>query len=587
MSALDPALETLLEDEAAPVVSAGPVAPAHGLHFTWARWNYLLAYYRPQWPRLALLALVAVAQACAILGPLQFVPTAIDVAIPHHDFRLLLMLGAAMLLARVLTAALAVAARSLGASIAKRASAAARLDLLRRLYRLSRGFHGASDVGRIHTRITQLSERVDQATSTALSDAGPALLVIAALMVWLLHINVWLVMLGLPIAPISWIAAALARRRVRANVQRFQGAYERFGKGVLFVLSHMELTKTRGFEAGELGRQQQTIDELARASQRMSLSYALYSQVQSVVGGLGAVVLLIGGGVAIMQGVLTPGSLVAFFGAAVFLNTYASKVNSLAPDLIAAEEALGPMLDLSRATPLEPYGVGGTEVAFTGRISVRDASVGYNGRSVLRGVSLDIAPGDNLAIVGANGAGKTTLLNLILGFLKPDAGAVLAEGQAYDSVDMPALRRQIGVVPQKPGFFAGTVAENISYGWPGAGREEIEAAAARVGVDAFIRGLPQGYDTPIGDGGALVSGGEAQRIAIARALVGKPRLLILDEPTNHLDTAAVSSIMTRLTEGPDQVALLTVSHDPDVVRCARTVYRLEAGNLTRERGPEA
>src|SRR5262249_44316119 len=154
-----------------------------------------------------------------------------------------------------------------------------------------------------------------------------------------------------------------------------------------------------------------------------------------------------------------------------------------------------------------------------------DVSVSFRGKPVLNSVNFDIGPGDNIAIVGANGAGKTTLLNLILGFLKPDDGEMLAEGKPFDEVDLRALRREIGVVPQKPTFFAGTIADNIAYGLSHVGRDEITAAAETAGAHGFIRGLPHGYETEIGEGGVLVSGGEAQRLAIARALVGRPKLL--------------------------------------------------------------
>jgi ABC-type multidrug transport system fused ATPase/permease subunit len=577
------ALETPTEDMAASVGAPPPTADFDARR-SWRvsldLWTYLLTYYRPQWRSLALLALVATAQALALLPPLYFVGTAFDVAIPHARLMLLLWLGVGFLAARIVTAALALCARALGARVAKTATARARLDLIARLYRLSPTFFGSTEAGRTHARITQLVERVDQSTTLALSDAAPALLVMTAMLAWLVHLDGWLVLLAAPIAPLAWGTATLARRRVRRHVRIAQDAYEHVNKGVLFVLDHLSLTRSRGFETGELKRQSALLDGLSHASRRMVLSYALYSQVQSLVGAVGAVVILVGGGVAIVEGVMTTGALFEFFGAAVIMNTYLSKVISLAPEMIGAEEALFRMRELSRAGPIDPYGIGGAKIDFTGRAAVRGASYSFRGRPVLRDVSLDIAPGDMIAVIGANGAGKTTLLNVLLGFLKPETGAVLADDLPFESLDLSALRRAMGVVPQKPGFFSGSIAENIAYGWPDLGRDTVAVAAERAGVASFIEGLPACYDTQIGDGGMLLSGGEAQRIAIARALIARPKLLILDEPTNHLDTDTVAAIMHGLTSGRDDMAVLMVSHDPEAVRCAHTVYRLDDGVLS-------
>jgi ABC-type multidrug transport system fused ATPase/permease subunit len=136
-------------------------------------------------------------------------------------------------------------------------------------------------------------------------------------------------------------------------------------------------------------------------------------------------------------------------------------------------------------------------------------------------------------------------------------------------------------------FFSGTVFENISYGCRDASREEVIEASKRALADDFIRDLPRGYDTEIGGGGMRLSGGEYQRLAIARALVGRPKLLILDEPTNHLDAETVDRLMNALVNGPDRPALLTISHDPMVVRFADAVYHLEEGILSPQGSPIA
>ncbi|HUQ80065.1 MAG TPA: ATP-binding cassette domain-containing protein, partial [Gemmatimonadaceae bacterium] len=223
--------------------------------------------------------------------------------------------------------------------------------------------------------------------------------------------------------------------------------------------------------------------------------------------------------------------------------------------------------------------------AFDGSIEMRGVTFGYRDEPVLRNVHLSLPRGAQVAIVGQNGAGKSTIVNLLLGFYRPQQGQVLASGTSYEDIDIRELRRSIGIVPQRPQFFAGTVRENIAYGSPSATPEQIDAAARLALADEVIARLAQGYDTPIGEHGVRLSGGESQRLAIARALLGNPRMLILDEPTTHLDTETIAAVMRRLANVDSRPTLLLISHDQTVVNTVEDVYRLGGGTLARELHP--
>jgi ABC-type multidrug transport system fused ATPase/permease subunit len=283
---------------------------------------------------------------------------------------------------------------------------------------------------------------------------------------------------------------------------------------------------------------------------------------------------------------MTLGEFVSFYVAAGLLNGQISRSHGALPDLINGNESLVKLRELSNAGPIEPYN-GSRHIAFDGTIALRDVTFSFSSNTVLRHVCLDVHSTSNIVIVGPNGVGKTTILHLISGFYRPDEGELLASGVPYDEIDLRELRRSIGVVMQHLTFFSGTVFENISYGCRDASREEVIEASKRALADDFIRDLPRGYDTEIGGGGMRLSGGEYQRLAIARALVGRPKLLILDEPTNHLDAETVDRLMNALVNGPDRPALLTISHDPMVVRFADAVYHLEEGILSPQGSPIA
>ncbi len=210
---------------------------------------------------------------------------------------------------------------------------------------------------------------------------------------------------------------------------------------------------------------------------------------------------------------------------------------------------------------------------------------GYSGaRQILHEVSFTIAPGKKLAVVGASGAGKSTVARLLFRFYDPDHGAVRINGQDLRKVSQESLRRLIGVVPQDTVLFNDTIEYNIAYGRPGATRAEVERAAKLAHLDGFIARLPDGYETMVGERGLKVSGGEKQRIAIARALLKDPPILILDEATSSLDSAAEQAILDALRSATDRRTTLVIAHRLSTVTDADTILVLEQGRVVEQGG---
>ena len=195
-------------------------------------------------------------------------------------------------------------------------------------------------------------------------------------------------------------------------------------------------------------------------------------------------------------------------------------------------------------------------------------------------VSLVIPRGSFVALVGANGSGKSSIVHLIGGHYRPQSGSVLANGIPYEELSMRGLRSRIAIVPQDPFLFAGTVRDNILYGREASTDDpELEDILEWSGAAAFVRELPGGLDTEIGDHGVRLSGGQRQSLVIARALLRRPDLLILDEPTNHLDAAAIQRLANRLSDLPFRPAVLVISHETHVLHHADQAYRLEDRRL--------
>ena len=218
--------------------------------------------------------------------------------------------------------------------------------------------------------------------------------------------------------------------------------------------------------------------------------------------------------------------------------------------------------------------------AVAGHVRLEGVTFGYEPeRPVLRDVSLEASPGQTVAVVGATGAGKTTLVSLVPRFFDPWQGRVLIDGRDVRDVRLRSLREQVGVVLQEPVLFPLTVAENIAYGRPGAGRAEIEAAARAANAHAFIEPLTQGYDTVVGPRGATLSGGERQRLSIARALFKDAPILILDEPTSALDAETEGLLLEALRRLMKGRTTLLIAHRLSTVRGADRIVVLHEGRI--------
>ena len=199
--------------------------------------------------------------------------------------------------------------------------------------------------------------------------------------------------------------------------------------------------------------------------------------------------------------------------------------------------------------------------------------------NTLENVSFEVQPGQMVALVGRSGSGKTTLSKLILSLYPPTEGKILIDGYDITSLSLRSLRQQIGVVDQDTFMFGGTIRENISVGYTQATLEDVISAARQAGAHQFITEMPMGYETQIGEGGGMLSGGQRQRLAIARALVGNPRLLILDEATSHLDAESERIIQTNLGKITQDRTTLVIAHRLSTVRNADLILVLDRGVL--------
>ncbi|MDH4230860.1 MAG: ABC transporter ATP-binding protein/permease [Nitrospirota bacterium] len=545
-----------------------------------AAWRYFIEFYRGQHKRLALSAVISAAQSLFIVPTLLLVRYVFDVAIPQQNIRLLVLIGIGIFVFRLINSAVSLWIRSRNISTIKTAIFNLREDLLNRIYRFSRAAHTRLDQKTTHARIVQDTERLSNMSDALISRLIPSLFTSLALCVILLFLNWFLFLIMISLFPALYIANRYTGKLVKKNVYACQRSFEKFSKGVLFILRHIDLTRIQTAEEQEISRQTGILEDLKTTSGKMIFIYAVHGNAQSILTGLSGIIILVVGGITVANRSITLGEFISFYVAAGYLNGYVNTITTSVADIIAGNESIVTLHQLAATKNVQPY-LGKKQIPFKGFLSFESVSFRYEDKPVLKDISLSLHPHSRVAIIGSNGAGKSTMTHLILGFYSPLAGRLYADDVPYEEVDVAHLRRQIGVVMQDPALFSGTILENISYGSLNIDREKVSHAAKLALADDFIRKLPEGYDTYIGEDGVLLSGGERQRLALTRALLRRPRLLILDEPTNHLDRAAVGQLLDNLDDLDDRPAILMISHDMSIVSSADEVYRLEEGRLEK------
>ncbi len=284
------------------------------------------------------------------------------------------------------------------------------------------------------------------------------------------------------------------------------------------------------------------------------------------------------GGWLIMHDATTIGTLVAFMAYHTRLLSPIQTLMGMTSGLASARVSLARIFELFD-TPAEVTEVAGALPLTAVRESIRleNVSLRYDRDPVLRDVSLTIPAGSFCAILGPSGVGKSTLADLIVRYLDPDEGRILLDGMDLKQFALGDLRSQVMLLDQAPYLFNATIAENIAFAFPQAQRAEIEAAGSAAGLDELLRRLPDGYDTKTGERGQALSAGERQRIALARALLRKPSVLILDEPTSALDAQTERLIASGLRTAMPQATLIAITHRPALAEIADFIITIEEG----------
>jgi ATP-binding cassette subfamily B protein/subfamily B ATP-binding cassette protein MsbA len=457
-------------------------------------------------------------------------------------------------------------------------------DLFAHAQRRSLLFHSQNSVGDLLSRITGDSWCVYKVLDTFLLLPLFAGITILGMLVVMFQMDVTLTLLALAVAPLMVGTTVVLGRPLRLAARARREIESRLQAHVQQTLMGMPVVQAFAQE----DREHHCFQELTRDSIRVQGRTALLGSLSGLGSGLavtlgtGAVLWL--GAHHVLQGRLNLGALLVFL----------AYLGTLQGQLQAITGMYGHLQEIGASTDrvLEILGEG-PEVkdrpdalplpSVEGALCLEDVTFGYEaGRPVLQNVSLEVQPGQTVALVGATGAGKTTLASLLPRFFDPWEGRVLIDGRDVRQLRLKDLRAQVGLVLQEPFLFPMSIAENIAFGRPDATREQIESAARAAHLHEFIQGLPEKYDTPVGQRGLTLSGGERQRLAIARALLKDAPILILDEPTSALDAQTEWLFLQALARLMRGRTTLIIAHRLSTIRNADQIVVLQEGRVVEQ-----
>jgi ABC-type transport system involved in Fe-S cluster assembly fused permease/ATPase subunit len=479
------------------------------------------------------------------------------------------------------------------ARIARRVS----LEAFEHLLQLSLRFHLERQTGGVSRDIERGSRSIQSLLNYTIYNILPTLVEITMVIVLLsAKFDGWFAAITFG-ALVLYIAFTVTVTEWRTAFRRAMNEQDsKANTKALDALLNYETVKYFSNEAFEQARYDENLHRLEKASVKSQTSLSVLNLGQSLIIATAVTLLVWRATVGVVAGTMTLGDLVLVNALMIqlyiplnFLGVIYREIKQSLIDMEKMFALLGQnreIADAPGALALVTHG-GERSDSPGGSVRFEDVRFGYDrDREILHGVSFEIPAGKTVAVVGPSGSGKSTLARLMFRFYDVDAGRIAIDGQDIRAVTQKSLREAIGIVPQDTVLFNDTVEYNIAYGRPGAGRTEVEAAARAAHIHAFIASTPKGYDTMVGERGLKLSGGEKQRVAIARTLLKNPPIMIFDEATSALDSANERAIQAELQNAARNRSALVIAHRLSTVVDAHQILVMEAGRIL-ERGTHA
>jgi len=543
-------------------------------------WRLLLEY---PWMLVASAVLVVVTSASLQAGPKLTEIAINDGMLPGHHH-----LGVVLLVAGIFLAFVAFSSVTQRALVRVTGRLAAwvmndlRVEVFSHLQRLSLDYFTAEKAGVVMTRMTSDIENLQQLLQDGLAQFAVQALTMIIITVILFTTNVFLalvtVLLVVPVLFVMslWFRVASERGydRVRDGIADVMSDLSESLHGVRVVTSHNR-------QQHNIVHHRNVVGSYRDANLYTAKINAVYGPGTQLVGWLGQAALLAIGGDMVVRHSLSIGALVAFF---LYLNRFFAPIQLLVQQYNGFQQGQASIFKLRTLLETEPSVTEALDAhelpPIEGEIVFDDVTFGYEpGAPVLHHVDLAIAPGETVAFVGPTGAGKSTIAKLIIRFYDPTSGHVLVDGHDIQDVTLESLRRQLGVVPQEPFLFAGTIRDNLAFARPSASDEDVAEAVRVVGLGELIDRFPDGVDTVVHERGQSLSSGERQLIALGRAFLAHPRVLVLDEVTSNLDLQSETRVEAALDALLEARTAVLIAHRLSTAMKADRIVVIDDGRV--------
>jgi ABC-type multidrug transport system fused ATPase/permease subunit len=548
------------------------------------RFSTLVRLTRPYKTR-TLFSIVALLLATATaLAPPLLSKYAVDDGIREHDLTKLWWIVGAFLVAGLLNWGLSYAQTYLTGWVGERILADLRNRLFDHLQDLSLGYYERNRAGVIISRLTNDVEAIDQLVTDGVTSVVQNTLTLIGTAILLFVLDWRLALATLIVIPFMSVATVIFRKR---SARAYASVRERLGL-VTATLAE-DIAGMRIVQA--FTRERASVDNFRRVSERYReanmetvLLNGLYFPFVDLLSSIALAVVLGFGGHLYFQGAVTLGTLFAFM---LYVQNFFDPVQQLSQlygTFLSATAALDKIMDVLHQHP-EVVDEHGAVILpqVEGRVAFEDVHFGYgDGPEVLHGLDLDVPAGTTVALVGHTGAGKSTIAKLLARFYDPRSGRITIDGYDLRDVTQLSLRRQLGIVPQEGFLFAGTVIENIAFGRPDAPGADVVRAAETIGAHDFILRLEDGYETQLQERGTRLSLGQRQLVALARALLADPRILILDEATSSVDIGTERKIERALRTLLAGRTAFVIAHRLSTIRDADLIVVLEHGRVVEQ-----
>ncbi len=527
----------------------------------------VLKYFTPYWVQwIVILLCIAATSGLGVIPPL-LVRGILDDAIPKHDAHLLRLLVGGIVGLTIVSGLIGVLQNWLSSRVGQGIMHDLRDALYRHLQAQSLGFYTTERAGEIVSRVNNDVGAVQQVASGTIVDIARNFMTLVATIIAMLSLDPWLTLLAVAIVPTFYLPTRIVGR-IRHRLSR--QTQERYAEMVAFMqerlnIGGMVLSKIFGQVEPDAAQFAERSADVAALNVKQAMAGRWLFMVLSIFSVAGPALIYLIGGQQAIRGALSIGTLIAFVAYLTNLYRPMGQIASFYVNLQGALAVFERIFDYLDRTPEVQDSEDAVELAeVRGDITLEHVSFKYprppylaqrknvdeaavdESRQALSDISFEISAGQRVALVGPSGAGKTTVTYLLPRFYDPTEGRILLDGHDLRDITQESLRRHFGVVTQDTFLFHSSVRDNLLYARTNATEDEMFAAARSANIHDFLAGLPEGYDTVVGERGFRLSGGEKQRLAIARALLKDPDILILDEATSHLDATSEHLIQEAL-----------------------------------------